>query len=109
MSDIEVDTDAVRRLAGAASQVSRGMTALHQEITAAVQLPGGTFGRIPPVSQILELSYLTRAGSAATMFQTGEEAFGSLSATLNQVADAYDGNEAELARSFAALLGDGQR
>ena len=109
MSDIEVDTDAVRRLAAAASQVSRGMTALHAQLSAAVRLPGGTFGRIPPISQILEITYLTKAASAVTMAKTGEEAFAGLSSTLGQVADAYDANEAEVAKSFADLLGDGPR
>jgi hypothetical protein len=104
LPDIDVEIEAVRRLAGAATQVVNGMAALEPQVAGAAQLPGSAFGRIPVVSDLLQTKYQQHVGSATDLFRGGEEAFNGLAATLTGVADAYENNEAEIAKSFTGLL-----
>ncbi|WP_433393537.1 hypothetical protein [Micromonospora sp. KLBMP9576] len=103
MPDIDVDVQAVRRLEAAAQRVAASLTALESRIMAAGDIPGGAFGRLPFVSDLLEEKYAEQATGGMELFRSGHDAFERVGDALGATAEAYERTERDIDGSFRAI------
>ncbi|QGN48917.1 hypothetical protein ACN26Y_23210 [Micromonospora sp. WMMD558] len=105
MADIDVDVQAVRRLAAAAKQVAASLGALEGRVVSAGDLPDDAFGHLPFASDILRATYAEQVSGGMELFRSGRDAFERVGAALGSTAETYERNEQDIDAGFRAIGG----